>query len=73
LIFSNKLADSIWAKHEVEEEDLLQVVQDPNMMNDLEIMNLMMSYQNALGGMGGMMGGPGGPGGPGQEGGYGGP
>jgi len=36
-------------------------------MNDLEIMNLMMSYQNAIGGMGGMMGGP--PGG--QEGGYG--
>jgi len=45
LIFSNKLADAIYQKYEVEEEDLLSVLQDPSMMNDLEIMNLMMNYQ----------------------------
>jgi hypothetical protein len=62
LIFANKLSDSVFGKYEVEEEDLIACVQDPTLMNDLEMMNLMMSFQNSLQMMAPPgMGGPGGP------------
>jgi len=78
LIFANKLADAVFAKFEVEEEDLIACVQDPSLMNDIEMMNLMMSFQQSLsmmappgmggpGDFGGDMGGPG-MGGPGMGG-----